>query len=471
MRPRVADAADGVGVGQHLADHVQAACCVVLEGVQQQGVTVAVRQQVQRQLPRAHAEVRGAGGNRCARVGLVVGHVAELEGAGERVVHPLAEAVCGPILHQRTTQVLVGAHARGSLRRREVRDLAVRGVVAERVDRDVEPEHHADRPAADLSVRSDACGVGGMNVIEGLPPQLGGIVHLQQQHRQRAARQLCSGSQRLELAGPEVGVHLQHAGVGLPHRLCHRSELGIARRQRRRQAAVGSLVLGGAAGGEPERARFERLGDQLADPLKLGGARQLGVVGTAFAHHEEPQRPVRQLAAHVHHTGSGRERVEIFRVAGPAEVDALGQHGARDVLHALHQIDQVVLGTGLHRGEADAAVAEDRRGHAVPRRRRHLGIPRGLPVVVSVDVHPARQHQVPLGVDLAASPPRHRADLQHRAIAQGHIGCARRAAAPVHHRSVPDHHVSHGAERTEWHRRASERVSRRTGSPRPRRDA
>src|SRR5262245_33980726 len=62
------------------------------------------------------------------------------------------------------------------------------------------------------------------------------------------------------------------------------------------------------------------------------------------------------------------------------------ERGAGDVLDAFHQADQPLVAVGSRRREADAAVAEDERRDAVPRRRRELGVPRRLRVVVRVDV-------------------------------------------------------------------------------------
>ena len=182
VRSRVADAADGVRIGQHLADHIQAAAGVVLEGIQEQGVAITVREQVQCQLPRADAQVCSAGCHRGTGIGLVVGHVAELERTRERVVHPLAEPVRRPVFNQRPTQALVVAHAGGSLRRGQMGDLPVGRVIAEGIHRHVESEHDADGSAADLPIRGNARSVGGTDVIEGFAPELRCIVDLQQQH-------------------------------------------------------------------------------------------------------------------------------------------------------------------------------------------------------------------------------------------------------------------------------------------------
>ena len=77
--------------------------------------------------------------------------------------------------------------------------------------------------------------------------------------------------------------------------------------------------------------------------------------------------------------GHGGEGVEVLGEGLPGEVEAGGEHGPGDVLDAFHQVDEQSLSAGPHRGEADPAVAHDDRGDAVPRRRRHLGVPMAWP--------------------------------------------------------------------------------------------
>ena len=54
-----------------------------------------------------------------------------------------------------------------------------------------------------------------------------------------------------------------------------------------------------------------------------------------------------------------------------------------------------------HRREADAAVAEQDRGDAVPRRRRQFLVPGRLAVVVRVHIDPAGRDQHAVGGDVA----------------------------------------------------------------------
>ena len=95
----------------------------------------------------------------------------------------------------------------------------------------------------------------------------------------------------------------------------------------------------------------------------------------------------------------GVERVEVLGERLPAPVDALGERGAGDVLHALHQADEPLLVAGAHGREPDAAVAGDDGGDTVTRRRLEQRVPRGLAVVVRVDVDEAGRDEQPGGVD------------------------------------------------------------------------
>ena len=80
----------------------------------------------------------------------------------------------------------------------------------------------------------------------------------------------------------------------------------------------------------------------------------------------------------------------------------VGQRGAGDVLDAFHQPDEPVVLVGLHRREADAAVAHHDGGHAVPARRREHRVPGDLAVEVRVHVDEAGRDEHAVGVDRLA---------------------------------------------------------------------
>ena len=83
--------------------------------------------------------------------------------------------------------------------------------------------------------------------------------------------------------------------------------------------------------------------------------------------------------------------------------------------------------SAAHGREADAAVAEDRGGHAVPARRGQVRVPCGLPVEVGVHVDEAGRDEQPVRVDGAPAARVDRADRDDHAIVDGDIGPARRA--------------------------------------------
>ena len=351
-----------------------------------------------------------------------------------------------PLAEQGGPEGAVGAEPGGPLGQGQSGHLLVGPVGAEGVDRGVEAEHDADGAAPDLPRHGLAGGVGGMDLVAGGAPALGVVVDLEEQHRQWAAGQLGRLAEVVEVAGGEVGVGLEHTGAGGPHGGSDGGELGIAGREAGGGPTVGRPVLHRAAGGEAEGAGPQPLLDQGAELGQFGLRRDLGVVGTPLAHHVEAESPVGDLGADVHHPGGRSEGVEVLGEALPGEVDPLGQHRAGDVLDPLHEVDEEVLGAGADGGEAHPTVAEHGRGHPMPRRGGQLGIPGGLAVVVGVDIDPAGQDELTLGLDRAPGltiDGAGGADGRDRVAADGHVGLGAGGPAPVHHGAVGDEEVVH----------------------------
>lgn len=280
---------------------------------------------------------------------------------------------------------------------------------------------------------------------ERIAPQVGRVVHLQQQDRQRAPRHLRDRAQDLEVALAEIRIHLDHAATGTAHRARDAGQLRFARGQAGSEAPVSGAVLDRARGAEAQRASAQGLLDHRLHARDVTGIRLRAVIRAALAHRVEAQRRVRNLRAHVHHARHRLEHVEVLREALPAKIDALGEHGLRDILHALHQLDQIAFAARPYRGEADAAVAEHRGGHAVPRRRRELGIPGRLTVVVRVDVHPAGREQQAGRVDLARAGADLASDRCDAARLDGDVRTATWGAGAVHQRGVAYHQIVHAA--------------------------
>jgi hypothetical protein len=152
---------------------------------------------------------------------------------------------------------------------------------------------------------------------------------------------------------------------------------------------------------------------------------------------------VGHLGGHVDGPRGGVERVEVLGEALPGPVDALVQRGAGDVLHALHELDEEALAAGAHRREAHAAVPHHHGGDAVPARRRQLGVPGDLAVVVGVDVDPAGCDNEAVGVELAVAALGDTADLGDAAAVHRHVGGDRRRAGAVHDGPPTDHELVH----------------------------
>src|SRR6266478_4497923 len=74
-----------------------------------------------------------------------------------------------------------------------------------------------------------------------------------------------------------------------------------------------------------------------------------------------------------------------------------------------------------HRREADAAIAEQDRRHAVPRRWGKHRVPSRLAVIVGVDIDPARSNEEAGRVDLAFARPGLAADLGDAIAVNRHI--------------------------------------------------
>ena len=78
-------------------------------------------------------------------------------------------------------------------------------------------------------------------------------------------------------------------------------------------------------------------------------------------------------------------------------------------------------------------------------RRRELGVPQHLRVVVRVDVDEAGRHEPPLGVDLARAAVTRSPISTMRPSVDADVGAARRRAAAVDDRAAPDREVGHRA--------------------------
>ena len=126
------------------------------------------------------------------------------------------------------------------------------------------------------------------------------------------------------------------------------------------------------------------------------------------------------------------QRIEEIVKRLPLPGQPVGEDDAGDLFYPLHHLHQRSAMLRAHGGETDAAIAEHRRGDAVPARRSEQRIPHRLSVVVRVHVDPAGRHQQARRVDLAPSGTQLAADLGDALTRDSHVAIKCRLPGPIH---------------------------------------
>ena len=210
--------------------------------------------------------------------------------------------------------------------------------------------------------------------------------------------------------------------------------------------------------------------DTPSAPAADAGARDVGhrgqVVGGgdagpgAPAHHVGAHCGVRHVGADVDHARPLRQRVEILGERLPPPVDAFPQRGAGYVLDPLHELDQLLLTSGVHRREPDATVADDHGGDAVPARRRELAVPCGLTVVVGVHVDEAGGHEQTVGVDGLARRTADPSDLDDASVVDCDVAGVQLGTGAVDDRARAEYQIVHAVP-SDWKLAHPNRARRR----------
>ena len=177
------------------------------------------------------------------------------------------------------------------------------------------------------------------------------------------------------------------------HRARSSSRARVAGRHR---LAVAVGVGGRQGGGEAQAAGLDRVVEQGDHRVELLGR---GLVADGVgAHHVAAQGAVADHEPGVD-ADAPVEPVEVLAEALPVPVDPLLQGGERHALDPGHHAAQVVGVVGPERGQGEAAVAADDRGHAVDVGRGGERVPEELGVVVGVGVDEAGAHHQAGGVE------------------------------------------------------------------------
>jgi two-component system, NarL family, sensor kinase len=152
----------------------------------------------------------------------------------------------------------------------------------------------------------------------------------------------------------------------------------------------------------------------------------------------QPNGSVGKLRSEIDVAGSSVEIVEILREALPLPAESFMEGGSRDVFDAFHELDEAFTVFRDHRSEAHAAVAHHNGGHPVPTRWRERAVPRGLAVIVGVDIDKAGSQQSTGCINFPVAAILHRADCSDDPTRHRHIGHSRFTSG-----SVNDGGVSH----------------------------
>ena len=328
---------------------------------------------------------------------------------------------------------------------------AVARAAQQRMSGDAQAEQHTDGAHANLGAGGGAGGVPLGDAGQQLAEAVRRAVVLLHREAHGPAELEGDALQQRQFGGDQfvvgrlvgVGDELHHARAGPAQRRGDAEDLVGRRVERADLLAQARAVHPRARCGETEGTGSHRRLGQCRHGGDLVGRGDLAVVGPPLTHHVGAQRGVGHLGADVERPAHAVEHVEVLLEALPPPRHPLVEGGAGDVFDAFEERDEPAVLVGPGRGEAHAAVAHEQRGDAVGGRWRHVGVPRGLAVVVGVDVDPARCDQHAVGVDGAvggAHVVTHRHDAP---VGDRKVGSARRSARTVDHGAVPDDEIGH----------------------------
>src|SRR4051794_9440257 len=130
---------------------------------------------------------------------------------------------------------------------------------------------------------------------------------------------------------------------------------------------------------------------------------------------------MRDLCRHVYGARYRRQCIQIFGEAFPIPLQALGEGDAWDLLHCLHEGNELLVVLSADRRETDTTVSKKDGGHAVPGRRRKHRVPSSLAIVVGMRIHPSWCDHQTHGIDLALTGPGFTANLGYAIAVQSEV--------------------------------------------------
>src|SRR5262249_28532770 len=143
-------------------------------------------------------------------------------------------------------------------------------------------------------------------------------------------------------------------------------------------------------------------------------------------------------------------------------LQAFRQGDAGNFFNSFHQADQRALVLRADGRKADAAVAEQDGGDAMPRRRGELAVPRRLAVVVGMHIDPAGGDDLAFGIDVAVCRTGFAADFGYPVAVDGDITSEGLLAGAINDGAAADDGVVHGRSLlgSSWRRAETRRAGR-----------
>ena len=189
-----------------------------------------------------------------------------------------------------------------------------------------------------------------------------------------------------------------------------------------------------AASAAPRRARIAAIWAGLALSVDAAGPMTAASYRRVADHEPDVQR--QRL---------GLDDVEELGEGLPLVVDTGEERLDRYRLDAGEEPGQEVAIIGRRRRQGEAAIAADRRRHAVQRRRAQRRIPEELGVVVGMQVdEPGRDHQ-PFRIDGDLGLIAHAANFDDAAVQDPHVPLRGGCTGAVHHGTTVNHHIEHAS--------------------------
>ena len=263
-----------------------------------------------------------------------------------------------------------------------------------------EGELHAEREAADLGPQLAPSRAGRLDLAD-LSEHAPGITGIDK-HRGDHHRALIGGGDRLQPRNGgrhSLGQH-EHAAACLAKGAGERPHLALVGQTRWHGNAVLAVVLLEGGGGEADGACPQRLEDDRTHPgdLGVGGRPAAGF----FPQHVRAHGRVSDEGRHVRHHAPALERGEVVGIGLEIPVDPGPERLQRHALDVRQVADDQISVGGPAGGDCEPAVADNHRGHAERGRRRRVGVPGELGVVVRVDIDVAGGEHEPVPVHALA---------------------------------------------------------------------